>query len=199
MPRVPGVLVFGLQALKLFGLDTTTVEIAVGQIKGYLTPTPEERAASFELFIELSSRTATVTLADEHRLLRSALDNMGVVATAGGLVAGGESVRASRDGTTRVEVVSALEADGGNAYTARPVDAPEGAPATVEFRSDRHLRLGEAVYVTTGSSGVRLAGPLDDGWIPVSIVLILLGLGVLTFGVRLRNWVVRCRRLALLA
>lgn len=95
--------------------------------------------------------------------------------------------------------MSALEADGGNAYTARPVDAPEGAPATVEFRSDRHLRLGEAVYVTTGSSGVRLAGPLDDGWIPVSIVLILLGLGVLTFGVRLRNWVVRCRRLALLA
>ncbi|MCB0985398.1 MAG: hypothetical protein KDB06_12185 [Ilumatobacter sp.] len=70
---------FGLQALKLFGLDTTTVEVAVGQIKGYLTPTPEERAASFELFIELSSRTATVTLADEHRLLRSVLDNMAIM------------------------------------------------------------------------------------------------------------------------
>ncbi|MCB0957349.1 MAG: hypothetical protein KDB12_14440 [Ilumatobacter sp.] len=124
---------------------------------------------------------------------------LGVVATVGGLIAGGESVRASRDGTARVEVVSALADDGGNVYTARPVDSPAGADDTVEFRSDRHLRLGETVFVTTGSSGVRLAGPLDDGWIPVSIVLILLGLGVLTFGVRLRNWVIRCRRLALLA
>ena len=124
---------------------------------------------------------------------------LGVVATIGGLIIGGESVRASREGTTRVEVISALADDGGNVYAARPVDSPAGADDTVEFRSDRHLRLGEAVYVTTGSTGVRLAGPLDDGWIPVSIVLILLGLGVLTFGVRLRNWVVRCRRLALLA
>ncbi len=94
----------------MFGFGLGEVQdIAVGQIKGYIQPTAIERAAAFELFVELSSRTATVTLADEHRLIRDVLDNLALMPdiTRGVLRQhGAESAKQRKDGNLAFAAVA---------------------------------------------------------------------------------------------
>jgi hypothetical protein len=80
--------------------------------------------------------------------------------------------------------------DGVNVYR---VVAETGDELTVQ--SDRHLRLGERVFVDRGSAPPELAGALDDGRFAVATVLWIVGLGLVTSGVRSHRWAVRCRRL----
>ena len=98
--------------------------------------------------------------------------------------------------TVRAEVVSATDDLTANDYLLRYDDS--GDESTVEVRSDRHLRLGEDVFVEVdGTSGRgELVGALDDTRFPVSIVAWIFGLGLITSGVRRNRWDTRCRRLA---
>ena len=51
--------------------ETKAIEVAVGQITGYINPSEAERRAAYELFVELSTRTATVGVDDEEPSVRS--------------------------------------------------------------------------------------------------------------------------------
>ncbi|MBK8331330.1 MAG: patatin-like phospholipase family protein [Acidimicrobiaceae bacterium] len=75
--------------------------------------------------------------------------------------------------------------------------AVEGLAAPVTVISDRHLRLSEAVFVRldAGAETARLVGALDDGRFGVAVVCWMLGLGLITSGVRRRRWDTRCARL----
>jgi len=68
---------------------------------------------------------------------------------------------------------------------------------TVEVMTDRHLRLGERAFVRLGADGEsgRLVGALDDGRFAISMILWILGLGLVVSGIRTHRWAVRCRRL----
>lgn len=68
--------------------------------------------------------------------------------------------------------------------------AVEGLAAPVTVISDRHLRLSEAVFVRldAGAETARLVGALDDGRFGVAVVCWMLGLGLITSGVRRRRW-----------
>ncbi len=57
-------------------IETKVVEVAVGQVKGYLYPTEAERAAAYELLIELSTRTAGTQLASTNGSIRDELDSI---------------------------------------------------------------------------------------------------------------------------
>jgi hypothetical protein len=57
-------------------IETKVVEVAVGQVKGYLYPTEAERAAAYELLIELSTRTAGAQLASTNGSIRDELDSI---------------------------------------------------------------------------------------------------------------------------
>jgi len=100
-------------------------------------------------------------------------------------------VRAEMDGAERLIPISTSN-DGVNMYL---MIADNGEELTV--RSDRHLRLGERVFVQVDdrSGPPELAGALDDGRFALSTVLWIMGLGLITSGVRSRRWAVRCRRL----
>ena len=52
------------------------VEVAIGQVRGYLFPSPEERAAAYELLIEYTSRTVTAPLAPSEGSIREALSSI---------------------------------------------------------------------------------------------------------------------------
>ena len=100
-------------------------------------------------------------------------------------------VRAEMDGAERLIPISTSN-DGVNMYQ---LIADNGEELTV--RSDRHLRLGERVFVQVDdrSGPPELAGALDDGRFALSTVLWVMGLGLITSGVRSQRWAVRCRRL----
>lgn len=57
-------------------IETKVIEIAVGQVKGYLYPTDAERAAAYELLIELSTRTAGSTLSSTEGSIRDELTSI---------------------------------------------------------------------------------------------------------------------------
>jgi hypothetical protein len=57
-------------------IETKVVEVAVGQVKGYLYPTEAEKAAAYELLIELSTRTAGAQLASTDGSIRSELSSI---------------------------------------------------------------------------------------------------------------------------
>lgn len=57
-------------------LEGKVTQIAIGQIRGYLKPSKAERAAAFELFVELSVRVTTPSIDDERGTLRDTFDNL---------------------------------------------------------------------------------------------------------------------------
>ncbi len=67
----------------------------------------------------------------------------------------------------------------------------------IVVESHRHLRLDSRAFVqvTDGSTRPELVGALGDGRFAVAVVIGLLGLGLITSGVRSHRWAVRCRRL----
>jgi hypothetical protein len=116
-----------------------------------------------------------------------------------GAVLSGAAMSDRSADTVRAEVVSATDSGAGNDYTLRyDADTGDGDSATVAVKSDRHLRLGEDVFVALGdpSSTGELVGALDDARFPISIIAWLFGLGLITSGVRRYRWDTRCRRLA---
>ena len=60
-------------------LEGKATQIAIGQIRGYLKPSKAERAAAFELFVELSVRVTTPSIDDERGTLRDTFDNLAAV------------------------------------------------------------------------------------------------------------------------
>ncbi len=106
------------------------------------------------------------------------------------------------DTTFQAEVVKAerVEATDGdddlNVYELRVEGS--GEPLTLE--TERHLRLGEEAFVEIDEAAetASIVGALDDPRFAVAIVLCLLGLFVLTAGVRTYNYIIRCRRLGTL-
>lgn len=117
-------------------------------------------------------------------------------------------------GTTEAHVVTAAESSDDpkkNEYTLHLDDleglsdpivtrvtagiAP-GEPVPVEVTSERHLRLGERVFVGLDDNGrAELDGALASGSFAVAVVLWIVGLGLVTSGVRSHRRGVRCRRL----
>ncbi len=85
------------------------VEIAIGHVRGLVNPTEAERAAAFELFVELSSRTTTTQLQPEEGLIREALDSLYLVF---GLTReilrkyGGDVAKGRDDGNLTLAVIS---------------------------------------------------------------------------------------------
>lgn len=103
------------------------------------------------------------------------------------------------DDTTDAKVISAQQAAPGsddNIY----VMQFDGADVRVALLSDRHLRLGEHVFVQFDEEAgtARLVGALDDGRFAIAVVCWMLGIGLITSGVRRRNWDTRCVRLGTL-
>ncbi len=110
------------------------------------------------------------------------------------------------DHTERAEVVTAGPNPGcasddeckQNRYSAeytKMVDE-KSVVVPVEFESDRHLRLGEQVFVDPTTE--ELVGALDDWLFAVALVAWVLAVGVITSGVRSLRWAQRCERLAVL-
>ncbi len=95
--------------------------------------------------------------------------------------------------TVSAEVVSAETIPSNDGVNVYRMVAENGDELTVQ--SDRHLRLGERAFVHAGSASPELAGALDDGRFAVATVLWIVGLGLVTSGVRSHRWAVRCRRL----
>jgi hypothetical protein len=60
----------------LFGIEGKAVQVAVGQVKGLLYPSSAERAAAYELLVEISTRTTSTTMASYEGSLREALDSL---------------------------------------------------------------------------------------------------------------------------
>ncbi|MDP2293130.1 MAG: patatin-like phospholipase family protein [Actinomycetota bacterium] len=103
------------------------------------------------------------------------------------------------DDTADAKVLSAEETPAGSDDNVYVVQV-EGVAAPVTVRSDRHLRLGEHVFVQFGEEAgtARLVGALDDGRFAFAVVCWMLGIGLITSGVRRRNWDTRCARLGTL-
>ena len=58
------------------GVEREAVQIAVGQLTGFLYPSAAERSAAYELLVELTTRTATVSMATSEGSIREALDSL---------------------------------------------------------------------------------------------------------------------------
>jgi hypothetical protein len=100
------------------------------------------------------------------------------------------------DDTVTARVIAAELAiasvdDGQNVYV---MLAENGDELMVE--SERHLRLNERAFVSVGDgTAPELAGALDDTRFAVAVVFFVLGLGLVTSGIRSHRWAVRCARL----
>ncbi len=128
---------------------------------------------------------------------------VGVVLIGGGIVWSVAAMQDRRDDTVTAQVVEATaddsDPDADNRYTMRVVDGPpELEGATFEILSSRHLRLDERAFVGIDENGEPsgLTGALDDVRFAVSVVLVALGAGALTSGIRTRRWLIRNERLA---
>ncbi len=56
--------------------EAKVTEVAIGQIRGLVSPSDAERAAAFELFVELASRTTTTPLTPDTGVIRESLDSL---------------------------------------------------------------------------------------------------------------------------
>ena len=121
----------------------------------------------------------------------------GIVAVVAGAVVSVAAMNDRATDTVEAKVLSAeapaLPNSGTNSYVMKV----DGRAATVAVLSSRHLRLGEHVFVQldAGADTAHLVGALDDGRFGVAVVLWMLGLGLITSGVRRRRWQTRCVRL----
>ncbi len=123
-----------------------------------------------------------------------------IVAGVGLLVAGAVlSVIAADDRsddtvTARViaaELATAPVDDGQNIYLMLDENGDE-----LMVESKRHLRLNERAFVSVGDgTAPELAGALDDTRFAIAVICCVLGLGLVTSGVRSHRWAVRCARL----
>ncbi len=98
------------------------------------------------------------------------------------------------ESTMEAQVVLAENASSNNNRYELTVDGMDG---TIDLLTERHLRLGEQVFVEVDetSGGFSLAGPLDDVRFGISVLLWALGFGALASAERSRRWVQRCQRL----
>jgi Patatin-like phospholipase len=119
---------------------------------------------------------------------------LGVASLAGGYALSMSAMDHRSLTTTVGKVSTAMVKDGQNNYTI-VVDG-----VAVAVTDSRHLRLGERVFVKTDSAGTsRLAGPIEGGRFGLSLGLSMLGIGLITSGLRRRSWVKRCKHLAAVA
>lgn len=90
------------------------------------------------------------------------------------------------DSTIRAEVIEAVGGPDANLYQ---LDL-DGSDDSAALTSERHLRIGETVFVTVDdeSGGYELAGVLDDIRFGAAMVAIALALVVLTSAARTRRW-----------
>jgi predicted acylesterase/phospholipase RssA len=102
------------------------------------------------------------------------------------------------DHTVMARVLSAdLATSDDDALNVYLMIADNGDELTV--RSERHLRLNEQTFVRVGDeSGPELTGALDDGRFAIAVVCCVLGLGLVTSGIRSHRWALRCARLGAL-
>ncbi|MGB0114574.1 MAG: patatin-like phospholipase family protein, partial [Ilumatobacteraceae bacterium] len=91
-----------------------------------------------------------------------------------------------------VSPASAAASDAGDNEYAVSI---EGTVQDDPVASDRHLRLGERIFVERDGDTLELVGALDDGRFAASVVLWVFGLGLLTSAVRSLRWATRTRRL----
>jgi hypothetical protein len=119
-----------------------------------------------------------------------------VVAFAAGIaciaIGAGLSVAAMHDRadtTRRGHVIAAAETDGRNIYTVHL------AAGDVDIVTKRHLRLGERIFVSTAGGTPHLVGALDDGRFGVAVFTSVLGVGLITSGVKRWRWATRCQAL----
>ncbi len=102
-------------------------------------------------------------------------------------------------GTVDAEVVTAREVPGTkwNRYVVEyEKDGQPRTLARVPLTTERHLRLGEHVFVDPDAR--KLVGALDDPLFAVAVVLWVLAFGLMTSGVRSYRWAQRCERLTVL-
>jgi len=102
--------------------------------------------------------------------------------------------------TVDAEVVKAEAVTGAkqNKYVLE-YENDDNDPATIDtvpVTTERHLRLGEHVFVDPDTS--ELVGALNDPLFPMAVVLWVLSFGLITSGVRSYRWAQRCERLAAL-
>jgi len=104
-----------------------------------------------------------------------------------------------RSTTVLAEVEQAIAVAGtdDNEYMVRGLDPDGGTERSWPLVTDRHLRLGERVFVDTGGTTdeADLVGVVDDERFAVAVIAAAIGAGFLTAGVRTHRWAVRCRRL----
>ncbi len=62
-----------------FGITDRAVGFAIAQVEGFFKPSDAERAAAFDLLVELTTRTTVAPLADDEGLLSEALDSIHLV------------------------------------------------------------------------------------------------------------------------
>ena len=120
----------------------------------------------------------------------------GIALLAGGVAVSAAAMRDRGRTTMQARVltgsVNSGSTSGLNAYT---VLAP-GRGQPIALRSVRHLRMGERIFIRINAdTTATIVGALDDWRFGASIVLWMLGIGLLIFGARRRLWDTRCRRL----
>ncbi len=112
------------------------------------------------------------------------------------------SDRADDTVTARVTQAQSQEGSNVNTYTVRPETTVKGSDDSIVrdvlVASDRHLRLGERVFISIDPEdpeAAKLAQTLDDVRFPIAVILSILGFGVITSGVRRQRWEARNRNL----
>ena len=126
---------------------------------------------------------------------RSTTDNrgpatiaLGVALLIGGLIVSAVADDTWDDDTVRGNVIAAGEiSDDLNWYEIADENADENDDP-VKLEDDRHLRIGEAVFIRNDGGTWELAGRADTWTFAVAVGLVGLGLVVTTAGVKRRNW-----------
>jgi predicted acylesterase/phospholipase RssA len=123
----------------------------------------------------------------------------GVLLILVGVVLSVTAMNERRADTVLAEVTQAVATDGSkdNTYEVRGADPVDDVERTWTLVSDRHLRLGERVFVkpVPKTATAKLVGVVDDERFAVAVIAGALGVGLLTAGVRTYRWAARCRRL----
>ena len=57
-------------------IEQKAVDVAIGQLRGFLYPSPAERAAAYELLIELATRTTTIATKSSEGTIRTAFTSL---------------------------------------------------------------------------------------------------------------------------
>ena len=119
----------------------------------------------------------------------------GAVLVLAAITFSGTAMSSRAETTFEAEVAEAVSDGALQRYV---LTAPDGTDVAVT--SQRHLRLGERVFVTRNDAGdAELVGALDDWRFGVAVTLAALGIAAIAWGTRARRWHLRCARLEALA